>query len=981
MELKEDEVMRKKIRGLVFAVIFLFCLFQGIPGTGIYWADEVSAGDYTDAGCVAWAKDRAREKLGIILPDTGNYPSGVYGASNWWHVLPNNGYKTGSEPASNSLAIWRYTTGTYSDYGHVAYVESVSDNMVTITEGGYSWYNSATGQWDYGNYNNNKGVKCRTVSKSQMSTLGGCSEFYGYIYLSGSGDTTGPLVEDFHVGEIRKDSSGNTVGFTVIAKVTDSSGIKSVQYPTWTTKDGQDDIQWYDGYCTDNNGYYWHRVDFSDHKNEKGKYEIHIYAYDNAGNRTVASLAFNFDSTGPTYSNFHVGEFREGAFTVLADVSDAYNTIEYVKYAVWTKNNGQDDLKWYAGNNFSGNVNGNYWARVNFSDHKNEKGKYIIHMYVKIKGGESKSFGIEYDFPETGPVISDVKVTDISANGYTVSCKVNSVNDDVKVSKLQCPSWTLANEQDDLPSDWSTNLICKATAQGDGVYTFRVKSSEHNNETGLYRTHLYAYDVFGNRTKVAVPDVNVHDHSYSLSVIDPTEAEKGYTLHTCSICGDAYKDNYTDYKEDEPIHTHTYSSEITKNPTCTEKGIKEYKCKCGDIYTEDIPATGHKYVETVVDPTITEKGYTLHTCSNCGFFYKDNYTEYELTSDEGVETTNIKLQTEIKDNKIKFSWNVPDKSAVYGIVYALAEEKLDVAQKNNAYEVSGLKANGDTMTYECSTSIYKDQPDGIVWFRIVMKNGDEVKHSNAVCIKDWDDGKSSEDENTTEQPTTEKPTVKPTETPTEGASLDKITLSAMTVTAAIPYTNEIVFKWNHDSNAAGFDIEYSVNADLSNPKKAYWKKNSFGTYRLIGLTENTVYYYRVRSYKGEGDARKYSEWTSIASVITTAKKVTTEAPTTTAKSVSAPKIKLKSVKNNKKRSITVKWKWNVKVAGYQISYSKKKNFSGAKKKNVNARKDSTKITKLAKGKTYYVRVRAYVKSKGVKKYGKWSKVKKVKIKK
>ena len=749
MELKEDEVMRKKIRGLVFAVIFLFCLFQGIPGTGIYWADEVSAGDYTDAGCVAWAKDRAREKLGIILPDTGNYPSGVYGASNWWHVLPNNGYKTGSEPASNSLAIWRYTTGTYSDYGHVAYVESVSDNMVTITEGGYSWYNSATGQWDYGNYNNNKGVKCRTVSKSQMSTLGGCSEFYGYIYLSGSGDTTGPLVEDFHVGEIRKDSSGNTVGFTVIAKVTDSSGIKSVQYPTWTTKDGQDDIQWYDGYCTDNNGYYWHRVDFSDHKNEKGKYEIHIYAYDNAGNRTVASLAFNFDSTGPTYSNFHVGESREGAFTVLADVSDAYNTIEYVKYAVWTKNNGQDDLKWYAGNNFSGNVNGNYWARVNFSDHKNEKGKYIIHMYVKIKGGESKSFGIEYDFPETGPVISDVKVTDISANGYTVSCKVNSVNDDVKVSKLQCPSWTLANEQDDLPSDWSTNLICKATAQGDGVYTFRVKSSEHNNETGLYRTHLYAYDVFGNRTKVAVPDVNVHDHSYSLSVIDPTEAEKGYTLHTCSICGDAYKDNYTDYKEDEPIHTHTYSSEITKNPTCTEKGIKEYKCECGDIYTEDIPATGHKYVETVVDPTITEKGYTLHTCSNCGFFYKDNYTE----------------------------------------------------------------------------------------------------------------------------------------------------------------------------------------------------------------------------------------WTSIASDITTAKKVTTEAPTTTAKSVSAPKIKLKSVKNNKKRSITVKWKWNVKVAGYQISYSKKKNFSGAKKKNVNAHKGSAKITKLAKGKTYYVRVRAYVKSKGVKKYGKWSKVKKVKIKK
>lgn len=211
-------------------------------------------------------------------------------------------------------------------------------------------------------------------------------------------------------------------------------------------------------------------------------------------------------------------------------------------------------------------------------------------------------------------------------------------------------------------------------------------------------------------------------------------------------------------------------------------------------------------------------------------------------------------------------------------------------------------------------------------------------------------------------------------------NIEKITLSAMSVTSVVPSTNEVVFKWDSDSNATGFNIEYSVNADLTGLQKGYWNKNSLGRYRLTGLSENTLYYYRVRSYKGDGDSREYSEWTQISSVQTKAKTITTESPQNI--KYSAPKIKLKSVKNNKKNTITVKWKWNVKADGYQISYSKKKNFSGAKKKNVNAYKDSIKIKGLTKGKTYYVRIRSFVKDDyGTKIYSKWSSKKKVKIKK
>ena len=93
------------------------------------------------------------------------------------------------------------------------------------------------------------------------------------------------------------------------------------------------------------------------------------------------------------------------------------------------------------------------------------------------------------------------------------------------------------------------------------------------------------------------------------------------------------------------------------------------------------------------------------------------------------------------------------------------------------------------------------------------------------------------------------------------------------------------------------------------------------------------------------------------------------------------KVKITSVKNNKLKSFVVIWKKNNGVKGYEVQYAINKKFTKSKKS-----KTITKLTltvkKLKKGKIYYVRVRAYnTDSKGTKVYGKWSAVKKVKIKK
>lgn len=87
---------------------------------------------------------------------------------------------------------------------------------------------------------------------------------------------------------------------------------------------------------------------------------------------------------------------------------------------------------------------------------------------------------------------------------------------------------------------------------------------------------------------------------------------------------------------------------------------------------------------------------------------------------------------------------------------------------------------------------------------------------------------------------------------------------------------------------------------------------------------------------------------------------------------------IKSAKNVKRGKIKLKLNKVAGAKGYQIRYATNKKFKKAVIRNSRL---SYTIKKLKKGKTYYVEARAYVKSGKNKVYGKWSKAKKVKIKK
>ena len=98
-----------------------------------------------------------------------------------------------------------------------------------------------------------------------------------------------------------------------------------------------------------------------------------------------------------------------------------------------------------------------------------------------------------------------------------------------------------------------------------------------------------------------------------------------------------------------------------------------------------------------------------------------------------------------------------------------------------------------------------------------------------------------------------------------------------------------------------------------------------------------------------------------------------------AKMTSLTKIKGVVAKNQKKCKVKVTWKKVSNSMGYQIQYATNKKFKKAKKKTV--KYTFVTLKKLKKKKTYFIRIRAYKIADGKKVYGKWSTVKKVKIKK
>ena len=162
-------------------------------------------------------------------------------------------------------------------------------------------------------------------------------------------------------------------------------------------------------------------------------------------------------------------------------------------------------------------------------------------------------------------------------------------------------------------------LVWQKLAEGQSEHTLEVTTVVAPTCTEQGYT-VYTCTTCGDELKADF--VPATGHSYEASVVAPTCEKDGYTNHVCSVCGDSYVGSYTDALE------HTYTAVVTKEPTCTEEGVKTFTCsECGKSYTEAIPTVAHSYEAVVTAPTCDKMGYTTYTCSACGDSYVADYVD------------------------------------------------------------------------------------------------------------------------------------------------------------------------------------------------------------------------------------------------------------------------------------------------------------------------------------------------------------------
>ncbi len=117
------------------------------------------------------------------------------------------------------------------------------------------------------------------------------------------------------------------------------------------------------------------------------------------------------------------------------------------------------------------------------------------------------------------------------------------------------------------------------------------------------------------KKKVTENDDLTHIHSYTDTIVPPTCAEQGYTLHSCT-CGYEYKDNY------KPKLPHVYEEVETVAPTCDSDGAQKLRCKnCGAEKVVTLPKREHEFGnwEVITPATCEAEGAEARTCKLCGY--------------------------------------------------------------------------------------------------------------------------------------------------------------------------------------------------------------------------------------------------------------------------------------------------------------------------------------------------------------------------
>ena len=185
----------------------------------------------------------------------------------------------------------------------------------------------------------------------------------------------------------------DTGTFDVIIKdVYSPKGVRTVKVPTWSDKDSQDDIRWYEA-TRQANGDYKVSVKASDHKNSTGKYFVHLYYIQNDGSLigvggTSTEVEFRNAKT-KTQTGIKNVNSGAGTYTVTVDQAPQGRRIKNIRVAAWSQAH-QENLFWYS----TAPSGMHTEVQVSAANHQYQSGNYTTHVYVDYVDGGVEGFNL-----------------------------------------------------------------------------------------------------------------------------------------------------------------------------------------------------------------------------------------------------------------------------------------------------------------------------------------------------------------------------------------------------------------------------------------------------------------------------------------------------------------------------------------------------------------------------------------------------------
>ena len=516
-------------------------------------------------------------------------------------------------------------------------------------------------------------------------------------------------------------------------------------------------------------------------------------------------------------------------------------------------------------------------------------------------------------------------------------------------------------------------------------------------------------DICYNENLPSKPCLNVSSNSFNETdnvsfTWNDTEKTTHYVLTVAVLSGDEYKTVCRETYVNSGFQTtfgkgqyrallQSYNSNMFHQYT---SDWRDWVHNNSDYVYFDIECA-HEYLKNVVKPTFESEGYTLYTCTKCGYSYKDNETA-KLTL---AKVSGFKVKS-LTSTNVTLQWNKNSAASGYEIEQYKGGKWTAIATVGSnstvTYTVKGLKAGtagyqfrirayrteGKNKAYSGYSSIVKvnTNPYGVGGFKCSSKT------STSVTLK-WNKGTTASGYQlqqykdskwvtiyTGTKATNTSYTVKKLKAGTAGyrfrirayktygntkqygswSSEVKVNTNPYGVSGfkcSSKSSTSVTLKWNKGTTASGYQLQQYKNGKWVTIYTGTKATNT--SYTVKGLKAGTAgYRFRIRAYKTYGNTKQYGSWSSEVKV------------NTNPYGVGGFKCSSKS-----STSVTLKWNKGTTASGYQLQQHKGGKwvtvYTGTK-----ATSTSYTVKSLKTNTSYKFRIRAYKTYGNTKQYGSWS---------